>query len=119
MWFSRPSDPPPDEALDADEREEVRSQAEEMGELLHELVRSCEPPYKTLADAPVLPGYGGRATCTTRGCTRTGRARARGGGRWLRASVDQDLHGNQNLSATKERRRWRKLGENLKISPCE
>ena len=31
MWFSRPSDPPPDEALDADEREEVRSQAEEMG----------------------------------------------------------------------------------------
>ena len=34
MWFSRPSDPPPDEALDADEREEVRSQAEEMGELL-------------------------------------------------------------------------------------
>ena len=54
MWFSRPSDPPPDEALDADEREEVRSQAEEMGELLHELVRSCEPPYKTLADAPVL-----------------------------------------------------------------
>ena len=52
MWFSRPSDPPPDEALDADEREEVRSQAEEMGELLHELVRSCEPPYKTLADAP-------------------------------------------------------------------
>ena len=30
MWFSRPSDPPPDEALDADEREEVRSQAEEM-----------------------------------------------------------------------------------------
>jgi hypothetical protein len=59
MWFSRPSDPPPDEALDADEREEVRSQAEEMGELLHELVRSCEPPYKTLADAPVLPGYGG------------------------------------------------------------
>ena len=59
MWFSRPSEPPPDEALDADEREEVRSQAEEMGELLHELVRSCEPPYKTLADAPVLPGYGG------------------------------------------------------------
>ena len=33
MWFSRPSDPPPDEALDADEREEVRSQAEEMGVL--------------------------------------------------------------------------------------
>ena len=33
MWFSRPSGPPPDEALDADEREEVRSQAEEMGEL--------------------------------------------------------------------------------------
>ena len=30
MWFSRPSDPPPDETLDADEREEVRSQAEEM-----------------------------------------------------------------------------------------
>ncbi len=56
MWFSRPSDPPPDEALDADEREEVRSQAEEMG-----------------------------------------------------ASVDQDLHGNQNLSATKERRGWRKV----------
>ena len=71
MWFSRPSDPPPDEALDADEREEVRSQAEEMGELR------------------------------------------------LRASVDQDLHGNQNLSATKERRRWRNFGEKLKIARCE
>ena len=34
MWFSRPSEPPPDEALDADEREEVRSQAEEMAEFI-------------------------------------------------------------------------------------
>ena len=73
MWFSRPSDPPPDEALDADEREEVRSQAEEMGELRHLL----------------------------------GLRRRR------------HLHGNQNLSATKERRRWRNFGEKLKIARCE
>ena len=58
MWFSRPSDPPPDEALDADEREEVRSQAEEMGELLHELVRSCEPRRRA-GDASSQPDRAG------------------------------------------------------------
>ena len=92
MWFSRPSDPPPDEALDADEREEVRSQAEEMGELLHELAIGRRAP-RGAAAVGILGA----------------REREEEEGRSAHRLNDEDSHGNQNLSATKERRGWRKV----------